>query len=415
MRSDILRAHLDRRKVLGLGAAATVAAAVAPAAATPAAAEGQPGGQGQFSDAMFTPDEVAGWAERTARRYGRDDQRGTFNEINPQTTRRALDLLERGGPVRTYNLGELLSDDFPAFPSTPPRTLRQRLLVNGYQPRGEFVPVAEYDPRTHPSAGILGSPTPLGPNALSFHEERFPHSGTYQVATQLDNLGHIGVGEVYYNGNRGPDIATPRGLSRLGNENMGPVVTRAVIYDIVGLKLATGARGDLFRSPVNDEWVLRDNYRITLEDMRTALRRQGVRREPGAGDVAVFRTGWTHLLNRAGFDDPADPSNARYLAAEPGIFLREARYLADRRVAIAASDTWGLEVLDPAVTAGNLFPVHQVLIVQNGVRVGEGVRTESLVRDGVFEFVYIVTPQFHVGSTAGNTPPAGLAVTGRHI
>jgi kynurenine formamidase len=147
--------------------------------------------------------------------------------------------------------------------------------------------------------------------------------------------------------------------------------------------------------------------------MRNALRRQGVRREPGPGDVVLFRTGWTHLLNRAGFDDPNDPDNRRYISSEPGIYLREARYLASRRVAMVGGDTWGLEVTDPAVTGQNFFPVHQVLLTQHGIRVGEGIRTEAPVADGVFEVVYIVTPQFHTGATAGNTPPAAMAVT-RH-
>lgn len=408
MRPDFLRTYLhSRREVLGLTAKA--------AAITAAASVGIPGTAAaeEFSDRMFTPDEVAGWAERTARRYGKNDQRGTWNEVTPERTREALRLLEKSSEVKTYNLGELMQDNFPAFASVPPRTLRQRLLVFGYQPRGDFVPAATYDPRTQPESGILQSVTPLGANAISFHEERFPHSGTYQIATQLDNLGHVGVGETYYNGHRGPDIATPRGLARLGNEHLGPIVTRGVIYDIVGLKLAQGARTDLFRSPVNGEWVLRDNYRITLDDMRAALRRQGVRREPGPGDVALFRTGWTHLLNRAGFDNPGDPHNRRYLTGEPGIYLREARYLASRRVAMVGGDTWGLEVLDPAVTGDNVFPVHQVLLTQHGVRIGEGIRTEEPVADGVFELVYIVTPQLHVGSTAGNTPPAAMGVSRR--
>jgi kynurenine formamidase len=416
MRPDLLRAHLalhSRRDVLGLAAktAAVTAVASAGLAATPATAE--PDRHDEFSDRMFTLDEVAGWAEQTSRRYGRDDQRGTWNEVTPERTRQALKLLERGGPVRTYNLGELMQDNFPAFAGVPPRVLRQRLTVFGYQPRGDFVPAATYDPRTNPESGILQSPTPAGPNLASFHEERFPHGGTYQIATQLDNLGHVGVGETYYNGFRGPDIATPRGLTRLGNENLGPIVTRGVVYDIVGLKLAQGARSDLFRSPVNNEWVLRDTYRVTLDDMRAALRRQGVRREPGPGDVALFRTGWTHLLNRAGFDNPADPHNTRYITGEPGIFLREARYLASRRVAVVASDTWGLEITDPAVTGGNFFPVHQVLLTQHGIRIGEGVRSDPLVDDGIFEFVYLITPQFHAGSTAGNTPPAALAIPRR--
>jgi hypothetical protein len=413
MRSDILREHLglhhSRREVLGLAATAATAATVG-LGVTPASAEEAVDG---FSDRIFSMDEVAGWAEQTARRYGRDDQRGTWNEITPETTRQALRLLERGGPVRTYNLGELMADNFPAFSATPPRVLRQRLTVFGYRPKGDFVPGATYDPRTNPESGILMSPEPLGDNLISWHEERFPHSGTNQIATQLDNLGHIGVGEIYYNGLRGPDIATPRGLAKLGNEHLGPIVTRGIVYDIVGLKLAQGARTDLFRSPVNGEWVLRDQYRITLTDLRDALARQGVRREPGPGDVVLMRTGWTHLLNRAGFDDPNDPANRRYITAEPGIYLREARYLASRRVAVVGSDTWGLEVTDPAVTGNNAFPVHQVLLTQHGVRINEGVRTEGLVNDGVFEFVYLVTPQFQTGATAGNTPPAALAVPRR--
>jgi kynurenine formamidase len=415
MRTDLLRAHLahhlNRRDLLGLTAKAGAVAAVASAGLTaqPAAA----GHDNDFSDRMFTLDEVAGWAEQSARRYGRDDQRGTWNEVTPEKTRQALRLLDRGGPVKTYNLGELMQDNIPAVSSNPSRVLRQRLTVLGYQPRGEFVPVTDYDPRLHPEAGILQSAAPVPPNHVSVHEERFPHGGTYQIATQLDNLGHVGVGEVFYNGFRGPDIGTPRGLARLGNEHLGPIVTRGIVYDIVGLKLSQGARADLFRSPVNGEWVLRDDYRITLEDMRAALRRQGVRREPGPGDVVLFRTGWTHLLNRAGFDDPDDPHNARFLASEPGIYLREARYLASRRVAIVAADNWALEVFAPEVTGGNIVPVHQVLLTQYGVRIGEGVRSEGLVADGVFEFVYIVTPQFHVGSTAGNTPPAALAVPRR--
>lgn len=410
MRPDILRTHLhSRRDVLGLTAkAAAVTAAASVGIDTSAAAAEE-----EFSDRMFSLDEVAGWAERTARRYGRDDQRGTWNEVTAERTGQALRLLDGHGSVKTYNLGELLQDNFPAFASVPPRVLRQRLLVTGYQPKGDFIPSATYDPRTHPESGILQSATPLGANAISYHEERFPHSGTYQVATQLDNLGHIGVGEVYYNGFRGPDIATPRGLAKLGNEHIGPIVTRGIVYDIVGLKLAQGARSDLFRSPVNGEWVLRDNYRITLSDLQAALRRQGVRREPGPGDVVLLRTGWTHLLDRAGFDDPENPNNRRYITSEPGIYLREARYFASRRVALVGSDTWGVEVTDPAVTGQNVFPVHQVLLTQHGVRIGEGIRTEELVADGVSEFVYIVTPQFHVGSTAGNTPPAALAVPRR--
>lgn len=48
-----------------------------------------------------------------------------------------------------------------------------------------------------------------------------------------------------------------------------------------------------------------------------------------------------------------------------------------------------------------------------GVRIGESVVVDELVADGVYECVYIVTPQFVEGSTAGNTPPVALATLKR--
>jgi len=180
MRYDVLRAHLgqhySRRGMLGLTASVAAAAATVASAglgATPAAAADNGGDAGDgFSDRMFSLDEVAGWAEQTARRYGRDDQRGTWNEVTPETTRQALRLLDRGGPVRTYNLGELLQDNFPAYRITPPRVLRQRLVVYGYQPEGDFVSVDSYDPATHPESGILGSTIPFGSSSSFFSSLR---------------------------------------------------------------------------------------------------------------------------------------------------------------------------------------------------------------------------------------------------
>lgn len=139
-----------------------------------------------------------------------------------------------------------------------------------------------------------------------------------------------------------------------------------------------------------------------------------------AGDAVLFRTGWHQLVEPkdpnsadqpiASGDPvhPAHPEHRRYLAGEPGIYLREARYLAARRPAIIGGDAWGLEVL-PGINQSVFGPVHQELIVHYGIRIGEGIITDSLVESGVYEFVFVVTPQYALGATAGNTPPAALA------
>ncbi|MGH2583307.1 MAG: cyclase family protein [Dehalococcoidia bacterium] len=336
-----------------------------------------------INDDIFDAAAVEGgaWAPGP---YGAGDQRGALNEVTPEKTASALRLLDAGRPVHTYNLGEQMFNGFPAFATTPPRLYDQRLTVSGYQPPSDF-------------EGFFGSAEPGGPNRISGHEERFPNSGTYQIGTQLDNLNHVGVGEMFYNGFRGPEIARTWGTAALGAENMGPIVTRGVLLDIVGLKVSQGATGDYFTASGGGH-VLRDNYRITVEDIEAALERRHVTAIT-PGDVVLLRTGWTHLVS-------SDPE--RYLMQEPGIYLREARYLAQFRPAIIGGDAWALEVLDPAVTQGNFFPVHQLLFVRHGIRIGEGIVTEELAEDGVFEFVYIVTPPNALGATAGNTPPAAL-------
>ena len=387
---------IPRRQALKLGAAAAASAVAATAVgASPAAAQGNSGGQpskygpesGAYGDEMFSVDDVLAGAWDVGP-YGPGDQRGTFNELTPQRTADALRLLNSGGDVNTYQLGEEMFNGFPAFPSDPPRLHDMFLYVLGYQAPPGF-------------AGIQSTPVPIGPNMVSAHEERFAENFTFQIATQIDGLNHIGVGEIFYNGFRGPDIATTTGTTALGNETMGPVATRGVIYDVVGLKVAQGATDSYFFAP-NGEPVLNDSYRITLDDLRACLQRQRVN-EIGAGEVPILHTGWTHLVR-------SDPT--RYLTQQPGIYLEEGRYFADRKVALVASDTWGLEVLDPTITEGNAFPVHQELIVKNGVRIGESFVTDDAIRDHCYEGVLIATPENVPGATCGSSPPCFMGQPG---
>jgi kynurenine formamidase len=334
--------------------------------------------------------------------YRRGDQRGTLQEVTPRKTREALKVLDRGRPVVTYNLGEVMFNGIPAFPSAPPRVYYQRLAILGYDPPPGY-------------AGILQSPTPLGANRISAHEERFEPNLSYQIGTQLDGLNHIGVGPVFYGGHRGPDIAQTWGTSRLGADQAGPIVTRGMLLDVLGLKLAQGATDVLEVAP-NGTPHLAATYRITLEDLESAMRRARVKTIE-RGDVVLIRTGWNQLLDphdptsAHAPDDPTHPGHPahhKYLSSEPGIYLREARWLASHRPAILGADNWALEVAGNPVAGDNVFPVHQELITHHGIRIGEAIVTDRLADDRVFEFVYIVTPQLAAGATAGNTPPCAL-------
>ncbi len=205
-----------------------------------------------------------------------------------------------------------------------------------------------------------------------------------------------GVGDVFYNGYRGSDFASPTGTTKLGMEHVGPFVTRGLIIDVLGWKQSTGSSDVI---TVGGNPMLSDTYRITLEDLLDTMAWEGVGPiEPG--DAVVIRTGWNKLA-----EDPA--TYERYLAAEPGIYVREAKYLADHRPALVASDSWALEVVGhPDLLP---FPVHQWLLTGNGIRIGEGVISDGPAEAGVYELVYSYSPQWALGATAGNVPPMGLA------
>jgi hypothetical protein len=354
----------------------------------PAASAGRPASPpGRFTDEMFDVEAVLDGAWDDTAFYRRGDQRGTLQEVTSSKTRAALKVLDGRKPVVTYNLGETMFNGIPAFPSSPPRVYDQRLLILGYEPPPGY-------------EGILQSPSPLGANRISAHEERFNPNYSYQLGTQLDNLNHIGVGPVFYGGRRGPRIAERWGTNRLGTEHAGPVVTRGILVDVLALKLDQGATDALETAP-NGAPHLAATYRITLEDITAAMRRARIGMIE-RGDVVLIRTGWNQLLDRR------DPGHAKYLSSEPGIYLREARWLASHRPAIVGADNWALEVAGAPVTGGNVFPVHQELITHHGIRIGEAIVTDRLAEDRVFEFVYIVTPQLAFGATAGNSPPCAL-------
>jgi kynurenine formamidase len=275
--------------------------------------------------------------------------------------------------VRTYNLGEISERGINAFGT-----------------------------RVYEQSRVGPGTTFSGQNQLVGVEERY--ATTYHIATQVDGLPHIGVAGVFYNGFTSADLMAggPDGVAVLGQEHVNPFITRGVLLDVLAMKVEQGDHAAL-GPPVNGNPILADSYRITVEDLKDAMKFGGIRRIT-PGDVVIIRTGWSHLFGT----DPA--LRARYISAEAGIYLREARWLAQFRPAVVASDAPALEVLPaPAPYTGlQVFPVHQELLTHYGIRIGEAFNSEELSADEVYEFVFFYTPQRGKGATASNTAPAAL-------
>lgn len=339
-----------------------------------------PAQAGTFNDDPINPaavaDGSAGWFPS---RYGPTDQIGALNEITPEKTLSALQLIKnnKNKPPKTYNLGEILEPNVPAFGTRKYEQTR---------------------------VGPTMAPPYAGENEVNGMEETI--ETTYQIATQLDGMPHIGVRNLFYNGFTAEVLTAGNasGVNFLGQENVDPFITRGILLDVLSLKVAQGDSAAL-GTPVDGKPILANSYRITVEDLEAAMQ-MGKTGPVEPGDVVLIRTGWTHLFSAT---DPV--KKARYLATEPGIYLREARWLASMRPAIVASDVWALEVLPaPAPwSATQFFPVHQELITHNGIRIGEGFRSEDLAADKVYKFVFFYTGQRARGATAANVAPGALA------
>ena len=162
-----------------------------------------------------------------------------------------------------------------------------------------------------------------------------------QVGTQFDGLGHpmiriTGVKGVpddnyLYNGVRLSEVLSPRGLKKNGTHNVGSFFTRGILIDVTALKGVD---------------QLEIGYVITLDDYKKALQAQGIG-DAEQGDVVLFRTGWNqwwkdnHTGNKTPDQIAAD--NKAYGAGEPGVAPEVCDYLAERKISMIGSDTWGLE------------------------------------------------------------------------
>ena len=163
--------------------------------------------------------------------WGADDRVGALNRLTPQKVLEAASLIKTG---EVYQLGRVYESGIPVFGTR------------------------------HYSLRIPAMSGPLGENKTTWFEEIF--SGEIgQIGTQFDGLGHIGIGNLYYNGLDQRDFAKAEGLTELGVENVGPIVTRGVLIDVAGYK---GVEH------------LGDSYEITRADLEGALKKQAFRLPP---------------------------------------------------------------------------------------------------------------------------------------
>lgn len=306
-------------------------------------------------------------AYRNWNRWGEDDVLGTLNFIDADKRIAAASLVTTGRVI----------------------SLSQRFDTDG--------PQKGWRRRTNP----VHTMTDTGVDAERGNQG-FPHgiggaddviAMPLQCSTQWDGLGHIFDHGSAWNGRRAGDVVTSEGDLITGIEHAASViVSRGVLLD-VGRHLA----------PESGE--LPDGYAITTADLESTIVAQGASSTVGRGDIVVVRTGQYARTRREGWGDYAG-------GPAPGLSVTTAGWLHRSEIAAIATDTWGFEVRPNEFDAPAFQPLHQVVIPNIGLTIGEMWNLDELAvacaERGRWDFLLSAPPLPITGAVGSPINPIAL-------
>ncbi len=295
--------------------------------------------------------------------WGADDEVGSLNALTDATRAAALRL---AGTGRVFDLGVTYSRRSFKWPGHSPGEIMSFRSPEGVKRQRD-------NAFTEPAVNSSGQ---------SWHSSALFINDN--VATQIDGLAHVTVGDDnhWYNGFREGDWGGDFGVRKCDTSTIPPIVARGVLIDVAGLKQVD---------------ALPAGYPITPADIQQACQRQHTELRPG--DVVLVRTG---TLRHWG----AEGADGETLAAHDsaGITLDTAKYLVETCGSVLiASDTSGLEVNPAPAGAASFIPVHNYLLIEQGVHIGEFHYLEDLAREKVYEFCYLAAVNKLAGAVSGFT------------
>ena len=299
--------------------------------------------------------------------WGKDDEVGALNEMTDASRLAALKLVREG---RVFDLGLSYDRTSYKWPGHSPGEIIMFRSPDGVKSQKDIPGVIQDNP----------SLTAWHSCALFINDN---------VATQIDGLGHATQGKDnhWYNGFKESDAAGDWGIRKCDATTIPPIVARGVMIDVAAYK---GVK------------ALPSNYEITPADLQGALKKQGTTLR--FGDVVLVRTGTTQFWGTAGSDHETID---RHDSA--GINLDSARWLVEQKGAMmVGGDTSGVEYKPTAEDNkayrekyGSFMPVHNYLLIEQGVHIAEFHVLEELSRNRVYEFTYVCTVNKIRGTVAG--------------
>jgi kynurenine formamidase len=270
--------------------------------------------------------------------WGPNDQTGATNRVTAAVTKAAAAEIQTG---KVTTMSYPLVDGVPLFGSRFTKTI---LTATSLAPGASF-----------------------GENQLTYMEDTWLSQS--HVGTHLDGMGHIGIKDCYYNQTAMGKFINQNNMTKLGLEHLKSFATRGVIIDMVKVfqdagKLKSNAA---CKKPCLDKGTV-----ITAADLQAGLKMYNVTLREG--DMVFIHTGWGDLFEQF----PAQ--NALYNSGEPGLGKEAASWLASQKVVGVGNDTWAVEVI-PSENPKEAFPVHALLLTDNGIHIMENVRTDLIAAE----------------------------------
>ena len=296
-------------------------------------------------------------------RWGKDDQIGTLNHVEPQHIVKAASLVKKG---KVFNLGIPLDQSGPQKPGG---------VVNRWNPIHTMLATG-----TDSIAGRF--------DAIKIRFADDAINMPVQSATHWDALGHIFYGDTMYNGFPAK-LVHSGGLEKCGIENsQDKMVGRGVLLDVARFKGVD---------------YLEDGYGISNDELDACAKAAGV--SIGKGDFVIIRTGQMEKCHKRG-----DWGN--YAGGDaPGVKFENCYWSHAKEIAGIATDTWGCEVR-PNETSDAFQPWHWVVIPAMGLLMGEIFNLKALAedcaKDKVYEFMFSAPPLVITGGTGSPINPVAI-------
>ncbi len=256
-------------------------------------------------------------------RWGKDDQLGTINFINPEKVKKSLSLAKDGFLVTCARL--ISSSVRPEMNSQAIRYM----VVSG-EGRENISPE-----QIHKRRGALEF---IG---MVFHGDSITH---------LDSPAHYFWKGKMYN-NRPADLVSSREGAQVNDVEVlrNGIITRGVLLDVAAVK--------------NKKW-LEPGEAVTVADLEMAETASGVRVE--SGDILLVRTGnYQRLLETKEAE-----------AGEPGLGVEITPWLHKREVSVIGSDTTNELAHDQYPNINS--PFHTICLTAMGLRLLDNCDLEEL-------------------------------------